>query len=183
MISCLLNKYPGASQHFISKFLCARMRAGRKECSTRLCLTSRQCSPDTAQRFKPAPQLFSCCKATAASLLLVLPVCQSLFRQTSCAQHTCPGQRSHSSVLQVSGERAKLLWCVRSFACSTQTPAELGTPYARHSRAETKRLECLHPCVIYCWFFHMPQQKRILFWGFQRVKGQWPYRCTKGGHG
>lgn len=109
--------------------------------------------------------------------------CQSLFRQTSCAQHTCPGQRSHSSVLQVSGERAKLLWCVRSFACSTQTPAELGTPYARHSRAETKRLECSHPCVIYCWFFHMPQQKRILFWGFQRVKGQWPYRCTKGGHG
>lgn len=139
-------------------------------------------TPGPAQPFKPAPQLLSCCKATGAPLLLVFAASQSLFRQASCAQHSCPGQRSLSSVLQVTGERARLLWCVRSFACSTQTPAELDTPYARHSRAETKSLECLHPCAISRWFFHMSQQKRIL-WGFQRLKGQSSYRSTREGHG
>lgn len=45
-----------------------------------------------------------------------------------------PGQRSHSSVLQISGKRAKLLWCVRSFACGIQTPC-----WARQSVCETQQ--------------------------------------------
>lgn len=65
MSSCLLNKYSGASQHFIFKFICARMCAGRKECSTGLCLTSWQCSPATGSGTESLTQTF-----TVAFLLL-----------------------------------------------------------------------------------------------------------------
>lgn len=121
-ISCLLNKYPGASQHLISKFICARMCAGRKESSTRLCLTSWQCCPATGSC--PALQTYT------AAFLLLWGHCSISSAGASCLSH-CSGKpavlnihvqgRGHSSGLQVTGERAKLLWCVRSFACSTQT--------------------------------------------------------------
>lgn len=100
------------------------------------------------QGFKPAPQHFSCCRATTASLLLALPPGNHCSGNPA-VHMVSQGREATARCCKSVGKRPTYCGAWEASHVAYRPHAKLGTQPEPHSRAEIKRAGHLQHCVIY----------------------------------